>query len=159
MRKPLSRRSANIADYAGHPHFWKRALSRRQFLGAAGGVSTLGLMVASGIGFPKLTHADTLPTVLPRPIPGGFLVSDFGITIPNATELFHAFAPLAALGNDPITITDFHGFIAAAEITGYGTVTTPAGPARRFFDNDMRFMQGQYIGVDGREHNGTFGFF
>jgi len=116
-------------------------------------------MVASGIGFPKVTHADTLPTVLPRPIPGGFLASDFGIPIPNSTERFHAFAPLVALGNDPITITDFHGFIAAAEITGHGTVTTPAGPARRFFDNDMRFMQGQYIGVDGREHTGTFGFF
>ena len=158
MRKPLSRRSANVADYAGHPHFWKRALSRRQFL-AAGGVSTLGLMVASGIGFPKLTHADTLPTVLPRPIPGGFLASDFGITIPNSTERFHAFAPLAARGNDPITITDFHGFIAAAEITGHGTATTPSGSTSLFFDNDMRVMQGQYIGVDGQEHNGTFGFF
>ena len=152
MRKLRSGPSANVAGYAGHPHFWKRALSRRQFL-ATGGVSAFGLMVASGIGFPKLTQADTLPTVLPRPIPGGFHAH-------NSTELFHAFAPLAARGNDPITITDFHGFIAAAEITGHGTVTYPNRSAGRlFFDNDMRFMQGHYIGVDGREHNGTFGFF
>ncbi len=152
MTKLLSGRSANVAGYAGHAHFWKRAFSRRQFL-ATGGVSAFGLMVASGIGFPKLTQADTLPTVLPRPIPGGFHAH-------NSTELFHAFAPLAARGNDPITITDFHGFIAAAEITGHGTVTYPGGSTGRlFFDNDMRFMQGHYIGVDGREHNGTFGFF
>lgn len=150
----------SIPAYAGHAHFWER-LTRRQFLATAGG-TTVGLLVGSDLGFPELANAETLP--LPNPIPGGFHASDFGITIPNSNELFHAFAPLAAPGNDPISITDFHGFIAAAEITGFGTVTppvmTPKGRTNRlFFDDDMRFMQGHYIGVDGQEHNGTFGFF
>jgi hypothetical protein len=26
------------------------------------------------------------------------------------------------------------------------------------FDSDNRFMRGEYVGVDGEEHEGTFGF-
>jgi len=62
MRKILSGRSANVGGYAGHPDFWKRAPSRCKFL-AASGVSTLGLMVPSSIGFPKLIHAARLTTM------------------------------------------------------------------------------------------------
>lgn len=152
------RQSATSPGYTGHAHFWERALSRRRFLITAG-VSTLGLMAGSRIGFPELTPA--APTVvLPKPIPGGFHASDFGITIPNADELFHFNFPLVAPGNDPITITDFHGFIAATEIQGSGTISPPFnGVSHVFFDNDMRFMQGHYVGVDGQQHEGTFGFF
>ena len=153
----------NVPGYTGHTYSLEN-LTRRKFLTAAG-ATTFGLAAGLGLRLPKLVDAaPPVSSALPKPIPGGlhFLELFFGFSPP--TELFHVFAPLAAPGNDPITITDFHGFIAAAEITGHGTVTppvmTPTGPTSRlFFDNDMRFMQGHYIGVDGQEHNGTFGFF
>jgi hypothetical protein len=85
----------------------------------------------------------------PNPIPGG--IQPFG----PGTEVFHIFLP--GPDNEPSTITDFHGFVGLAHITGSGT----ANPGNRhvFFDNDVRFMKGPYIGVDGKQRNGTFGFF
>ena len=154
MRSLLSQFD-NIPRYAGHAHFWER-LTRRQFLMTATG--TLSLALGSAPWMTKRVEAAEAPGVAPRPIPGGSTAADFGVTITNSTELFHVFAPLAAPGNDPSTITDFHGFVGAAEIRGTTRRVDSTG-ATLFFDNDMRFMQGQYIGVDGVLHNGTFGFF
>ncbi len=144
----------NIPGYAGHTHFWER-LTRRQFVATATG--TLGLVLGSGLRMPKLADAQ-VSSVLPKPIPGGIQFLGPG------TEIFHVFGPLAARGNDPSTITDFTGVIAAAEIQGHVTVTPPVTIgtgtlSRLFFDNDMRFMKGQYIGVDGQQHTGTFSLF
>jgi hypothetical protein len=147
--------SINIRGYAGHTHFWER-LTRRQFLTTATGA--FGLVLGSSAWMPKLVDVAEATSIAPKPIPGGLTAADFGVTITNSTELFHVFAPLAAPGNDPSTITDFHGFVAAAEIRGTARRVGADG-ATLFFDNDMRFMQGQYIGVDGELHNGTFGFF
>jgi hypothetical protein len=59
-----------------------------------------------------------------------------------------------ALGFDVSTITDFSGFVAAAEIQG-----DAAGGGSSFtFDADMRLMQGKYVGKDGRVRQGSFGF-
>jgi hypothetical protein len=60
-----------------------------------------------------------------------------------------------AVGFEMSTITDFHGVVGAAEIQGTakgsdGTTYT--------FDADMRFMQGLYVGMDGRLRRGSFGF-
>jgi hypothetical protein len=52
---------------------------------------------------------------------------------------------------EPSTMTDFNGFIGAVEIQGTGT-------GGLLFDVDMRFMEGAYVGVDSRVHQGTFGF-
>jgi hypothetical protein len=156
VMRNLLRLSATTSGYAGHAHFWKRALSRRQFLTTAA-AGTLGLALGSGLRLPDLALADDdQPGVAPKPIPGGLTGEQFGI--PGNTELFHVFPP--APGFEVSTITDFNGFVAAAEIRGRGTATDrkTGGIHRRFFDADMRFMQGGYIGVDGRHHQGTFGF-
>ena len=39
-----------------------------------------------------------------------------------------------------------------------GLATPTATGARIGYDADMRIMKGQYIGEDGQEHEGSFGF-
>jgi hypothetical protein len=57
------------------------------------------------------------------------------------------------------TITDFVGIIGATEVQGTGMGVHPNGPSMPLnFGADMRFMQGHYIGVDGKLHQATFGF-
>ena len=53
------------------------------------------------------------------------------------------------------TITDFDGVIAAGEIQGRAR---GSDGSRYTFDTDMRFMQGTYVGTDGRRRTGSFGF-
>jgi hypothetical protein len=63
------------------------------------------------------------------------------------------------LDADPITITDFNGFVGVCDVQGTGTAKDPDGTTETLlFDTDMRFMQGEYVGRDGRYHRGTFGF-
>jgi hypothetical protein len=107
---------------AGHPHFWERALQRRQFLMTTAG--TLGLMLGSDLWRPRLARAGS---TLPNPIPGG--IQPFG----PGTEVFHIILPgPVAEGNEPSTITDFHGFIGIAHTTGYGT-----GGVCQLVENDL----------------------
>jgi len=144
--------SSDLQQSVGHPHFWDRALARRQFLTTAAG--TLGLVLSSGglgagLWRPQWARAADPASTAPNPIPGG--IQPFG----PGTEVFHIILP--GPGTEPSTITDFHGFVGVAHITGFGTATP--GNRRLFFDTDMRFMKGPYLGMDGRQHNGTFGFF
>jgi hypothetical protein len=81
----------------------------------------------------------------PRHIPGG--IQPFG----PGTEVFHVFLPGTG---EPSTITDFNGFTGIGHITGTGT----GANAGLSFDVDNRFMTGEYIAVDGRHFNATFGF-
>ncbi|HJY81018.1 MAG TPA: hypothetical protein VKK81_08050 [Candidatus Binatia bacterium] len=138
----------------GHSHFWERAIARRQFLTTAAG--TFGLVLGSGVlgsglWSPQLARAANPAD--PKPIPGG--IQPFG----PGTEVFHIFLPDP--GSEPSLITDFHGFVGLAHITGFGTRTNASTGAtsRVSFDNDVRFMKGPYIGVDGKQRNGTFVFF
>jgi hypothetical protein len=44
-------------------------------------------------------------------------------------------------------------------VGGTGVGTEPNGQRRElFFDADVRFMKGTYVGVDHRRHEGTFAF-
>ena len=53
------------------------------------------------------------------------------------------------------TIGDFNGVIGGSEIRG----TARGSDGTNYdFDTDMRFMRGVYVGLDGRLHNGSFGF-
>jgi len=136
--------------YVGHTHFWERAmLSRRQFLGTAAGAT--GMVLGSGLWMPgqALAWEDG---AAPRHIPGGTQFLGPG------TEVFHVFVP--GRGNEPSSIFDFDGFVGIAMVdgTGTGTDTRTGATTRLTFDNDMRFMQGTYIGVDGKKRRGTFGF-
>jgi hypothetical protein len=130
--------------YKGHPHFWRRALSRRRFVQTAAGATAM--VVGSGLWLPGAVAAGTHDDPTPRPIPGG---NDFL----QDGHFVHVFAP--AYGAENSTITDFNGFIAAAEIQGKGT----GNDGKTYtFDADMRFMDGVYVATDGKQYNRTFGF-
>jgi hypothetical protein len=121
-------------------------MSRRQFVYrsavAVGGLAGLELLRPS-LGF-SASGAD------PTPIPGGFRLPDF-TPVPVDADI-HVLPP--ALGFDVSTITDFSGFVTAAEIQGGAT----GGGSSFAFDADMRVMQGKYVGKDGRVREGSFGF-
>jgi len=85
------------------------------------------------------------PAGAPRPIPGG--IQPFG----PGTEVFHVFFP--GTGENS-TITDFNGFVGAAEVQGTGV----GDQSDITWDVDNRFMTGEYVAVDGRHFNATFGF-
>ena len=132
--------------YVGHSHFWERALlSRRQFMTAT--AATTGVVLGSGLWMPGLAQAWANA---PRPIPGGFTF--------NGTFL-HV-DPMSPGLTENSSIFDFHGSIGAAIIDGTGTGTNKnTGVTSTLnFDTDMRFMQGVYIGLDGKKHSGTFSF-
>jgi hypothetical protein len=122
--------------------------SRRQLLQrgavALGGVAGLGLVD------PSLVLGSS-KTAAPRPIPGGFsfAANDF---VATGADL-HFFLP--GIGFEMSTITDFNGVVGGSETRGFAQGTDGS---MWDFDCDMRFMQGVYIGLDGRVHNGSFGF-
>ena len=134
----------NSPRHRGHAHFWQRALSRRNYFGAAAGV-----VGAAGLAYGKrpFNGAD------PRPIPGGLQFLGPG------TELFHVF--LVGPNTENATITDLNGFVGGAEIQGPWTVSGPSAPtpmAPATYDADMSFMTGEYIGVVGSHRQGSFAF-
>jgi hypothetical protein len=145
-----------------HPH----GLSRRGFLTAAGAAG--GLAVASQWLWPDMASA--APTrsatrrrsATPRPVPETLSgAADFGD--PTNTHVYHILPPMPPQNGqyiEPITITDFKGASGRTEVTGTGRGTpTKASPTGAYnFDVDMAFMQGVFIGVDGRRHETTFGF-
>ncbi|MBA3414358.1 MAG: hypothetical protein H0U10_03920 [Chloroflexia bacterium] len=120
----------------------------------AAGVALAG--VAAGRGSRALAQAAT--GVSPKPIPGGGFEYE--------GEVFHVYDYIP--GNEPSTIGDFRGLVAINHLQGEGTVTrggggggigTPTATGDRLvYDADMRIMRGLYVGEDGREHEGTFGF-
>jgi hypothetical protein len=123
----------------GHRH----SPSRRQFLTAGAGLGAAGFLGGQVIGAGPALAAG--PAGDPRPIPGG--IQPFG----PGTEVFHVFPPGAG---EPSTITDFNGFAGVAHITGTGA----GANSGLSFDVDNRFMTGEYVAVDGRHFNASFGF-
>ena len=132
-----------INPVIGHDHFWDRAISRRRVL--AGGVGAAGLLATSGVWSPVIGHHIASD---PKPIPG--------VIFPGTP--FHIEFPI--LGNEVSAITDFNGFVGAAEIQGAGDAWEKGAQTshRLAFDADVRFMTGTYVGVDGRKQHGTFAF-
>jgi hypothetical protein len=124
-----------------------RGMTRRRFVGTAAGTVVLGGALGSGLFKPSLAAPKTSFGPVPIPAGGG---------------MFHVFPPaLSGVPADaePITITNFNGFVGLAYINGMVTRTnTKTGEVLRlpFLDSDMRFMQGDFRGTDGRVHQGTF---
>jgi hypothetical protein len=145
MRLPAPSVPPAPPGYKGHPHFWRRALSRRRFFQTAAGATAM--VVGNGLWFPRATlaaaanHDDDTA----RPIPGGL---DLG-----GGNIIHVFFP--HYGQEVSTITDFNGFIAAADIQGTGK---GSDAKTYYFDADMRFMDGVYVATDTKQYNRTFGF-
>ena len=118
-------------------HHVHHVLSRRAFMGsmagAAGAALGAGLIPGAALAAQPL-NSDPVPT-------------------PTTTFGFH-FGFLGP-GLDPSSITDFNGFVGAADVQGNGL---DGNGNTLLFDTDMRFMSGVYVGVDGQVHRGTFGF-
>jgi hypothetical protein len=123
----------------GHRH----EPSRRRFLAAGAGLGAAGFLGGQVFGAGPALAARRAGD--PRPIPGG--IQPLG----PGTEVFHAFFPGTG---EPSTITDFNGFVGVAHITGTGA----GANAGLSFDVDNRFMTGEYIALNGRHFNATFGF-
>ena len=123
-----------------------RPLSRRALLRdgvvAMGGLGGLGLLDPSA----ALARSGRAP----RPIPGGF--SKSFKPVPK-NPFVHVLVP--GIGWEMSTITDLKGVVAGSEIRGKAH---GSDGSTWDFDTDMRFMQGRYVGVDGRLRYGTFGF-
>jgi len=126
---------------AGHPHFWDRALSRRRFLGTAALAS--GAAAATTLSLPSIAAAAPPGPGTPRPISGTLDGSPFHIQLPG-------------LESEPSVITDFSGMVAIADIVG--TAVGTHDPSGLIFDADVRFMDGHFVGTDGRVHQRALGF-
>jgi hypothetical protein len=121
-------------------------LSRRGFIGGAAGVA--GALMGASLVNPVSALAAKPNNAAPKPIPDGTTVNG---------QLFH-FKPFRQ-GQEPASITDFHGLVGVADVRGTGTATNPDGTSETLlFDTDMRFMKGVYVGQDGDVHSGAFGF-
>jgi hypothetical protein len=144
------------AAQIGHRHFWNRAFSRRQLFGRVAGVGAAA--ITAPLVLPRAARAAQPGTGEPRPIPGGTQIGPFG--------LFHFYFPAAnPVGatdtiesgrGDPSLITDFNGFIGVGE-WGPGTGKDQTN-STLFWEADVRFMDGEYIGLDGRHRQGAFAF-
>lgn len=138
------------------------ALTRRQFLQAGAGAAAATLAVATGLGRQTAWAAPSGSD--PQPIPYG---TQF---LGPAGPLFHVEAPGYPLPNppfdtnpatnDPSTITDFNGFVGLVYVGGQGTRRdrVTGATAELYWECDMRFMVGEYVGKDGHHRHGTFGF-
>ncbi len=123
-----------------------RDLSRRDFLRVTGG--SAAALLAAGVVTPARADGGVAPVPIPETILGPF------------GPIHFLFPGPADLGNEPSLITDFNGFIGVADLilSGTGTDLTTNTSAPYQFHTDWRFMQGVYVGVDGRVHQGTFSF-
>jgi hypothetical protein len=118
----------------------QHGLSRRAFLKA--GAATGAVIATSGV----LSTSAAARSGTPTPVPADA-----------------AFGGLHIYGVDPAmepsAITNFHGAVGAAIVRGTGTWKVQGkGAETLLFDSDMRFMQGVFLGTDGRNHKGTFAF-
>ena len=130
----------------------RSSLSRRKFARTAAGSAVVGATLGSSLLSTAL--ATLKSTFAPVPIPGGS---------PVLGGSYHVFGPAAfdPIDAEPVTITNLNGFVGLAYISGMVTQTdTNTGQTMRypFVDSDMRFMQGNFRGTDGRVHQATFAF-
>jgi hypothetical protein len=111
---------------------------------AVGGAAGLGLLDPSLV-------SGAAKAAVPRPIPGGLSLTTFTY-VPTGADL-HFLLP--GIGFEMSTITDFIGVVGGSETRGtaHGSDGTTYS-----FDCDMRFMEGLYVGFDGRVRFGSFGF-
>ncbi len=126
-------------------------IPRRQFLATAAGA--IGAVAVSQLWLPGLVRAADTGATLPKPIPGGR-------TAPPAPEVFFHEYPVAR-GNEPIVITDFRGYFGVGSMGVAPAMRTDkktGATASLLWRAEMRFMKGIYVGSDGQEHRGTFGF-
>jgi hypothetical protein len=139
----LQARHVQLAQRTSRARLTRGELVRRG-AAVAGGIAGLGLLQ------PVSALARARAGSDPRPIPGGF---DANFNPVPSNPFIHVLPP--AVGFEMSTITDFNGVVAATEIQGTARGSDGTSYA---FDVDMRFMEGLYVGTDGRLRRGNFGF-
>jgi hypothetical protein len=88
----------------------------------------------------------------PVPVTGSPILAPFSVWAPIFVDSIDA---------DPSSIGDFSGVAALAYVSGTvrrTNMVTGEVDVLPFIEADMRFMEGIYRGVDGKPHQGTFGF-
>jgi len=129
---------------------WHTPISRRTFLRAGIGASAVGAALGAGLLRPvAASAAPGIGNVLP---------------IPSTLELFGAELhvqgpPFTGANTDPSTVWNFQGASGIAFINTSVTRTNRKTGKEEILPsniNDMRFMQGIYIGRDGHVREGTF---
>ncbi len=151
---PEGNRTASASLLRDHPHIHV-ALSRRRFMALGAGAAMASGLADSTVSAQQDAAASRvrfdgdIESCSPAPLP---VAGD-----PNLGGL-HIWLPVPAV--EPSTIFNFKGEVGVVDISGMGTLTdTTTGEETRLpFLADVRFMTGVYLGVDGRVHNGTFGF-
>ena len=135
----------------------RRQLSRRNLIYGAGAIAGAGLLRPGPV---FADDNEQAACALANPIPGGVTpFKPFGVVV-HHNPLNAANRLAVANINDPSQITDFEGFVGLTNIHGGGTGTnTVTGESTILgFRADMGFSKGKFIGVDGRQHEGTFAF-
>src|SRR6266403_3976883 len=143
-----------ISQYFREVDATASATLRRSFLRRAASIAGLGL--GSGLCIPERVQAapgkkeddGKAKNVLPKPIPGG--VSPLGIFI-HHFPVVPTGTPLQSL-TEPSQIMDFKGLVGLDRIRGAGS---GKGFPSLAFQADLGFMQGVFIGQDGKRHHGT----
>jgi hypothetical protein len=106
----------------------------------------------------------SVPSVAPLPLVGGFANPTGGpfvhLNLPGPADAPPPNPPTSPPPNtnDPAMIFDFKGTVGVALVrgTGTGTETTTGATSTLYYEVDLRFTQGKYVGVDGQVHYGTF---
>src|SRR5215472_273334 len=135
LRAVAAWRAANPGVGAAHQR--QPSMTRRQFARGAAGTAVFGGALGSGLFRPAL--ADTGASFAPVPIPGGS---------PVLGGSYHVFGPnsIDPIDAEPITITNFNGFVGLAYPSGMVTQTnTRTGETLRlpFIDSDIAVHAGR----------------
>ena len=134
-------------------------VSRRSLLSRAGtaAIAAGGLLAGSNaaVAQKNLQHKkhqkrERCRPAAPRPIPG------FDPDLESFGIFEHLFLPVQ--GREPSTIFDFSGRVAIMDLIGDGIRCVDGVEEPAAFRADLRFFDGNYIGLDGRRHQNTFGF-
>jgi hypothetical protein len=99
----------------------------------------------------------TVPSGNPIPIPGA--IPDFHrdggpdihFQLPGPADN----TSTGRIGGEPSAITNFNGFIGVAHVEGTGTDNLGN---TLYWNTDLRFMNGVFVGDDGKTRSGTFAF-
>lgn len=146
-----------------NPHSHVHGLSRRHFLKAGFGAAAASLLLPSVSIAARRTAWAAQSGGMPNPIPHLTDLGDLGaihLYLPTPTLAPPGDPTIDSGGGDPSTITDFTGSVGVFEpFGGTGIATNPDGSTEeQFWAADVRFIDGQYIDVDGNEQEGTFAF-
>ena len=141
-------------------------LSRRIFFGRAAAASG-AVLLSSSIPSNVLAQDEGLHALCDFPVP----IPHINIPPPGGGHFYFA-GPVSGAaastdpsgshpeGRDPSTIFNFKGFVGQGDfhLTGTGTDLTTGQTAPYVFHADIRFMDGVFVGTDGKERKASFAF-